>query len=714
MAMIIAKVKTLPKSIVINLLIVLVPLLATSSLPYEGANGEFVRIDHAQIPDYFLDFRYLYAAPGDQLELNLVPNVEVRAVSSATIEFKTQNGQTINGTNPETIDLPHLVLYQNGELTEPAMRTLVIELSGVEIPFSGAIVNLELVTMHKDPDKLYPIAEPIVVMREARCIPGGGMNNEHNPLRFEYKFLDSIESISGSIPTPTDYYGYTINVTDYDYPESDTLYSSSKEVAFLLENQWKAVLPGFNQADGEGGPRELVVYYNDMYPLRRDKFNQNTWIPREQITKYVGDELVPAMVTAFEKQSAEWGFSWSKTWTSYRPAEGGDRLSVALTMGGVWYHGRSPTSAHSGISIRVDLMHYRDYDSLTEGIVSYFHHELFHNQQRNINLNLSGNGDINGEAGSWQFISEGTAELAASIGGSEWEFSPMADNRNYFFIANTYLAGDKSHTNSLNNTSYSKLEPYLSTIYWRFLYEQCGGMQDGEERPEAGLRIIREILEILYNNPNSAIGSVTNGMKLMQIIIDTVFNVEQGSLCPFQTFQESQINFAEAIYLLQFEGGRCDEPGLPLGCGFYDPYKQYESPLVSEFNYGNPSEAYEGEINSSFGIDFVEVRLDGSESVRELQIDISGMQGGEAEFNVQVWKLIAHEVDGETQQNINIPASPENLMILKETNMSSLVISADELENYDRLGFVITRLDMDEIQDPVGGYTINLVPVGYR
>ena len=46
--------------------------------------------------------------------------------------------------------------------------------------------------------------------------------------------------------------------------------------------------------------------------------------------------------------------------------------------------------------------------------------------------------------------------------------------------------------------------------------------------------------------------------------------------------------------------------------------------------------------------------------------------------------------------------------------MSSLVISADELENYDRLGFVITSLDMDEIQDPVGGYEINLVPVNEK
>jgi hypothetical protein len=239
-------------------------------------------------------------------------------------------------------------------------------------------------------------------------------------------------------------------------------------------------------------------------------------------------------------------------------------------------------------------------------------------------------------------------------------------------------------------------------------------MQDGEEKPEAGLRIIREILEILYNNPNSAIGSVTNGMELMQIIIDTVFNLEQGSLCPFQTFQQNLINFAEAIYLLQFEGGRCDEPGLPLGCGFYDPYKQYESPLVSEFKYGNPSEVYEGEINSSFGIDFVEVRLDGFESVRELQIDISGMQGGEAEFNVQVWKLITNGKDDETKQKLISAYNPEHFLVTKDSDISSLVISADELEVYDRLGFVITRLDMDEIQDPVGGYTINLVPVGDR
>ncbi len=69
---------------------------------------------------------------------------------------------------------------------------------------------------------------------------------------------------------------------------------------------------------------------------------------------------------------------------------------------------------------------------------------------------------------------------------------------------------------------------------------------------------------------------------------------------------------------------------------------------------------------------------------------------------------------GSALSMIKYEASPENFMIFKGANMSSLVMSAYELENYDRLGFVITRLDMNEIQDPVGGYEINLVPVNEK
>ncbi len=132
------------------------------------------------------------------------------------------------------------------------------------------------------------------------------------------------------------------------------------------------------------------------------------------------------------------------------------------------------------------------------------------------------------------------------------------------------------------------------------------------------------------------------------------------------------------------------------------------------FSYGDASQVYAGEITSGFGIDFAEVKLDGSKSVRELQIDISGMQGGEAEFNVQVWKLTTNGKDDEFQHDLISVSNPELLLANKNSDIIILEIPADELEIYDRLGFVTTRLDTDEVQDPVGGYAINLVPVGDR
>ncbi len=142
---------------------------------------------------------------------------------------------------------------------------------------------------------------------------------------------------------------------------------------------------------------------------------------------------------------------------------------------------------------------------------------------------------------------------------------------------------------------------------------------------------------------------------------------------------------------------------LLYGYGFSDPHVRYQPPPMSVFSYGDISHVSAGKIISGFRIDFIEVRLDGFKSVREIQIDISGMQGGEAELNVQVWKLITAGKDDETKQKLISAYNPEHFLVTEDSDTSSLVISADELEIIDRLGFVITRLDMDEIQDPVGG-----------
>ena len=46
--------------------------------------------------------------------------------------------------------------------------------------------------------------------------------------------------------------------------------------------------------------------------------------------------------------------------------------------------------------------------------------------------------------------------------------------------------------------NYDQVDPYYAAFYWRFLFEQCGGMQDGVQDPAAGMEIVRRALTVLY------------------------------------------------------------------------------------------------------------------------------------------------------------------------------------------------------------------------
>ena len=91
------------------------------------------------------------------------PAVALQAASDDTIVFKTQNGQDRGGLAPQTLELPHLVLYLNGELTAPQERTLVVALTGIQTPPPGVTVTLEVRTQHVSPDPGRGADESILV-----------------------------------------------------------------------------------------------------------------------------------------------------------------------------------------------------------------------------------------------------------------------------------------------------------------------------------------------------------------------------------------------------------------------------------------------------------------------------------------------------------------------------------------------------------------------
>lgn len=255
------------------------------------------------------------------------------------------------------------------------------------------------------------------------------------------------------------------------------------------------------------------------------------------------------------------------------------------------------------------------------------------------------------------------------------------------------------------NASYESIYPYRAAIYWCFLYEQCGGMAKGAEDPAAGMQVIKQVLTVLYSGEIVDIGS---SIGLVGAVPEVMDRALAGSACPFKTYEESLISFARAIYTLRLAGGRCTGAGVPEGCGFYDPHHLYCDPPVSLITYPAADRRHSGEIGGSFGMDFVDVILDPAADGQPLTLEIHGAPGADAEFHVQLWKLMGA---GEGMRPRRVPTqtmAPEVLMTANGDGHLVYTIPAIDTTAYNRLGLIITRVDAKEGLDPIGAYTIVL------
>jgi hypothetical protein len=636
-----------------------------------------------------------------------VPKVSLQAGSGATIPFKAENGEAINSIPPQTTDLPHLVLYRNGALADATERTLTVVLREIAVPPAGVRITVELETQHGNPDLGGNLTTRIPVWHGSRWISNTvGVTRTGVTAVLAHEFTGTVISGTEMIATPTDYFRYHIVLTDMINPLAEPLYTFEEEYAFLMESQWVAQLPEVLEASQGAAPDELLVYYCDMFPIRKEKRDPSSWVPRAGVTDYVQGKLVPAMVEAFRMQSDEWRFPWYAAWTSHRTGGDSDRLSVALAKGGTWYHGRAPSNGNSGISLRVDGGGFsEDYDTLTDALISVFHHELFHNFQKSILQRGGDDQDVNGERGVWAFILEGTAVVAASVGQSSVEFGQSSGARHYMDNANRFLGTLGLAAGELNR-SYENMSPYHAAIYWRFLYEQYGGMGNGVKDPAAGMDVIRRALLALSSKDVAGSGAPTAFVLATPALMDEVL---KDSLCPFKTHRESLIAFARAIYALRLEGGRCVVPGIPAGCGFYDPHHLYHDPPVAKIPYAGGEISFSAAdqldpagIKSSFGMDFVEVVLNPALDGKSLTLEFSGAPGAAAEFNVQLWRL--GPGGGKPRA---VSAAPEPMARNTEGGYVYTIARVDTV-GFNRLALIITRLDPHEARDSVGSYTIRL------
>ena len=344
--------------------------------------------------------------------------------------------------------------------------------------------------------------------------------------------------------------------------------------------------------------------------------------------------------------------------------------------------------------------------------MSTFHHELFHNLQRNLAQKSRGSKDVNGQGDAWGFFIEGTAVMASSVGQPVEQLTKNSETRAYISKANYFIGGD-GIPGELNR-SYEKISPYHAAIYWRFLYEQCGGMKNGIENPAAGMQIIRNALIALYSKDTVDISYSTNLVEYLLGIMDLAL---MSSLCPFTTYEESLIAFAQSIYALRLDGGRCIEPGLPAGCGFYDPHGVYRDPQIKTITYTGTASTYTDTdqifpagINSSFGMDFVDVVLDPTTDGQSLTVEFYSDQLTEAEFNLQIWTLSDSEGGEKRPRVTNIMAAEKILTRGTPDGQLVYVIPAIDMTKFNKLGLVITRLDAKEGSDPIGAYSIVLQP----
>jgi hypothetical protein len=284
------------------------------------------------------------------------------------------------------------------------------------------------------------------------------------------------------------------------------------------------------------------------------------------------------------------------------------------------------------------------------------------------------------------------------------QFEATPQLRSYLKRANAFIGSEGAIGGGLNE-SYREI-PYNTALYWRFLYEKCGGVDSNGEDPATGMRVIRHALEALYTGEIVQISSSTEVAEAFPLIMDHALQATPS--CAFRSYEESLFHFARAIYLLRLEDGRCMEPIDTSTCGFVDPHHLYERPPVETYLISaNPLTEVSGSIPSSYGIDLIELELGPSVERKTLKLIFTSTGDPQPAFHIEVLKIRTMSQDGEPEGQLTQTGEPVSMKI--DDGRAILQIENLSRDGIDELGLIVIRTDPYEDMNATGAYSMQVI-----
>ncbi len=571
--------------------------------------------------------------------------------------FTGQNTISWDARDPfrTRFELPVLYLRQERNDTAELERTLTLSLTGFK---GGEEIAFEIMSQHIDISTgIQHTQARQVTLPDRECTP-----DDPCVLRW------TIDPQT----TPGDF--YTLRVLDsmgrvlWQNPYGD-------RPDFVMLDRWDVGLDDYT----------VRIIYATLFPFARGQNDLDKRLAPGAVADFIEQQFVPIIIDTWETQFITWGLG-----NPIHPEWDADTImDIIITDGpfALWDNigtvsqfigaDNQPTK-ECRIWWSSSNNSFQAYRTLEDGVKAVYAHEFFHLVQRNVLL-FTEHPDQR-----WMkvFI-EAQGKFAPSVQYPEMELrrygvQPHLSSE-YLDSANRFLA-------QRLNTSYAVMEAdpinkFDAALYWRFLYEQYGDM-----------RFIETALVAMTSGYDDDIVSA------LEAVMNQTFAQTDS---PFASFDDSLIAFARANYALRMHDGRCKEEDFTQ-CGgrYYDPSSMYVAPaLEAELDYDGTRLSYEGAVPASFGMDFIEINLDGDEMRQSIQITLEGMREV-SQFSVQVWP-IAKAIPFDYVLTDN-PVD----MVRDEHGVYSYVMDNLDVVTGLKLALIITRLDTAESSDSSGLYTV--------